>query len=72
MRDGVNFNHRSLHHMFFFFKCKFSNIFFKNSTNFMLTKLITAICKMFFLTHKKIKFLSQFSVKISNFDIHTF
>ena len=56
-----------------FFKCKFSNILFKKITSCMLKKLITTICKMFFLTHKKnFRSLSQLSEKISNVEIHTF
>ena len=38
IRDGVNFNHRSLHHMFFF-KCKFSNIFFKKLKKLYFDKI---------------------------------
>ena len=56
-----------------FFKCKFSKIFLKNSTSCMLTKLITTICKIFFLTHKKnFRFLFQVLVKICNVETHTF
>ena len=33
--------------------CFFSNVFFFNYISCMLTKMVTSICKMFFLTHKK-------------------
>ena len=52
--------------------CVFSDVNFQ-IVCCMLTKLVTTICNMFFLTRKKsFIFLSQLSVKIFNDEIYLF
>ena len=70
LKNGVNFNLRLPPHMCFF-KCEFSNIFFFNSINCTLKKLVISNCEMIILTHKKnLIFISSIGEDIQSWRSH--